>query len=157
MNKTLIITTGIIASGLLIYFFVMPRVFVSMGRGPVGPDSVKIQAVTVGPSATGDLGKEVLASEGNKFVHLDLVIKAAFKDIDVYDFQLVKGKASKIGEEQNVGDNMADNAFFWSSPDTEETSAKEIRVRLSFQVPKQARQGYLFYWGEYFGPVEFGG
>ena len=122
----------------------------------MGPDSVTIQAVTVSPSAVGDSGKMVLAREGNKFVHLALLIKADLKDIDVYDFQFVKDKASKIGEEQNVGDNMADNSFFWSTQDPETKAAKEIRVKLSFQVPKQAQKGYLFYWGEYFGPVEFG-
>jgi hypothetical protein len=57
---------------------------------------------------------------------------------------------------------MDPDYFFWTFLDPNGTPVDEIDndatqfdLRLTFKVPVEASRGYLFYWGEYFGPVEF--
>jgi hypothetical protein len=106
----------------------------------------------------------VNADVGKKFVSVDIRIAASPTEFDVDDFQLVKAKSAQPGSEENLGDNSQDNYFFWTPLDTSgnptaalDPKSKESRVRLSFQVPKEATVGYLFYWGVYVGPLQFAG
>ncbi len=104
------------------------------------------------------------ADVGKKFVSVDIRIAASPTEFDVDDFQLVKAKSAQPGSEENLGDNSQDNYFFWTPLDTSgnptaalDPKSKESRVHLSFQVPKEATVGYLFYWGVYVGPLQFAG
>jgi hypothetical protein len=138
------------------------RVFVSAGKGSFPAGSVIVDRIAVTSSVAGYSNEEVKAGAGKKFVSFDLHIKAPASSVDPDDFHLVKRKADKLGSEENVGNNAEDNYFFWTPVDASgkpaealDPSAAEVRVRLSFQVPAEARNGYLFYWGEYVGPLEF--
>ena len=145
------------------YRFLLPAAFVAVGRGTVSEETVSVASVSVDDFAVDESGERVDADPGMKFVNLELNLDGTFADVDIYDFQLVKEKGKSLGSEENVGDNFADKYFYWTALDSQGQSieltdyeAKPIRLRLAFHVPEDAEKGYLFYWGEYFGPFEFG-
>ena len=161
--KTLLIIVAIIAGLLLAYRFLLPTAFVSIGRGPISEDSLHIVDVHSDQMSIDEAGQTVQALDGMKFVVIDTTVDASFLDFDVYDFQLVKARSEKLGEEENVGDNWADNSFLFvlfddlGNPTSNyEKTEPPIRLRFSFQVPTDATTGFLFYWGVYFGPIKFG-
>jgi uncharacterized protein YfaP (DUF2135 family) len=81
--------------------------------------------------------------------------------MDIYDFQLVKAKVAELGTEKNVGDNLKDD-YFYGRPITKEGNelkefdlqSTDYYIRLIFQIPEPADKGYLFYRGEYWGPLD---
>jgi len=160
--KSLLIVVVVIAALFLAYRFLLPSAFVSFGRGPINEDSLQILDVRSDATSIDENGQEVRALDEMKFVVIDTSIDAPFLDFDVYDFQLVKGRSEKLGEEENVGDNWAENSFLFVLLDSSGTPTSDFEsptsplpLRLSFQVPLEATTGYLFYWGVYFGPIQF--
>jgi hypothetical protein len=153
---------AVIVGLFLAWRFVVPALFVALGRGPVDTQTLSVVRVSVSSQVT-DSERGVLTSgTGYKFVNVDCRISASPTAVDIYDFQLVKDGASSLGSEQNVGDNLDPDYFFWSFLDSSGAVVNEIghdvtdfAVRLTFKVPSEASRGYLFYWGEYFGPIEF--
>jgi hypothetical protein len=145
------------------YRFLLPAAFVAVGRGAVSEETVSVASVSLDDFAVDESGERVDADPGMKFVNLDLDVDGTYSDVDVYDFQLVKEKAPRLGSEENIGDNFADKYFYWTALDEQgqpveltDYEAKPIRLRLAFHVPQAAENGYLFYWGEYFGPFDLG-
>ena len=160
--KSLAIIVVVIAAVFLAYRFLLPSAFVSFGRGPINEESLQILDVRSAAESIDENGQTIQALDEMKFVVIDTTIDAPFLDFDVYDFQLVKRRSEKLGEEENVGDNWAENSFLYVLLDASgrpssdfESPASPVKLRLSFQVPVEATTGYLFYWGVYFGPIQF--
>ena len=87
----------------------------------------------------------------------------SLEKVDFDDFQLVKERSARLGDEQNVGDNGDRDYFYWTLLDASGTpvdqlprSSNPFNARMAFKVPRDATTGYLFYWGLYWGPLEFG-
>jgi len=161
--KVIQVIVVIVVGLFLAYKFLLPAAFVSYGRGPISEESLQILDVRSEAMSIDEFGQAVQALDGMKFVVVDTTIDASFHDFDVYDFQLVKALSENLGEEENVGDNWADNSFLFvlldgsgNSITNYESTGSPIRLRLSFQVPTDATTGFLFYWGVYFGPINFG-
>ena len=160
--RSLLIIVVVVGALFLAYKFLLPAAFVSFGRGPINEDSLQILDVHSAAQSIDENGNAVSALDEMKFVVVDTSVDAPFLDFDVYDFQLVKGKSEKLGEEENVGDNWAENSFLYVLLDSSgkpssdfESPTSPVNLRLSFQVPLEAKSGYLFYWGVYFGPIQF--
>ncbi len=144
------------------YRFV-PRAFVTAGRGVVSDPSVlSVTRVATAASTLDFNGQQVQAGTGKKYVLIDCVINAPADRIDFDDFQLVKSRAATLGDEENIGDNVDENYFYWSFLDTSGGPVSEVpkaqnpvRARIAFKVPGDSATGYLFSWGLYWGPLEF--
>jgi len=94
------------------YRALRPRAFVAVGRGTL--NDVRLIQVTTTRSAPSTMdfnGKAVDAGPEHKYVLIDVRINAPAGKVDFDDFQLVKEKAPKLGEEQNMGDH-ADLGYF---------------------------------------------
>lgn len=159
--KRIAIVAAIAVVVLVLYRLVLPHAFVSAGRGSLTEERLKVERVAIESTAVGQDGHRVAADTDKKFVVLDVHLALAPNQVDPDDFQLVKSKAEKLGTEENVGSNLGDNSFFWTPlggngqpVDPLDSRASDTRLRLSFQVPKEARVGYLFYWGVYRGPID---
>ncbi|HLA82800.1 MAG TPA: hypothetical protein VJP78_14490 [Thermoleophilia bacterium] len=163
MMKVVAALVGIALGVFVLWRFVLPALFVSLARGPINTDTVVVKRVSVSDQITDSERGHVSAGTGHKFLSLDCSISVSPTEVDIHDFQFVKDRASSLGTEENVGNNMDLDYFFWTFLDSNGTpiddignDATEFGLRLIFKVPVEASRGYLFYWGEYFGPVEFG-
>lgn len=161
MKRVATILIALIAVAFILYRFVMPLLFVWYGRGPISAETVQIEKIVTATSAFNDRHQVVSSSKSSQFVVIDILVKARFTDFDIYDFQLVKNNTAKLGYEENIGDNSTDNYFYWSILDangketTSISDGAETKIRLYFEIPNETESGYLFYWGEYFGPLNF--
>jgi len=150
-------------AGYLAYRFLLPRAFVAAGRGVVNDSQVvTVDRVTTAETTADFSGVPVPAGPGYKYVLIDCTINAPAGQVDFDDFQLVKSKAATLGAEENVGDNADRNYFYWSFLDGSGQRLAEVantqspvHARIAFKVPSEATTGYLFYWGHYWGPLEF--
>jgi hypothetical protein len=114
-------------------------------------------------SATVDYdGHEVQAGPNHQYVLLDCRIAAPVDSVHFDDFQLVRDRAVTLGAETNVGDNGDRDSFYWTFLDASgrpriqaPDAPGPFTARLAFKVPADARRGYLFYWGLYWGPFDF--
>ena len=139
--------------------------FVALGHGAIsGVQALTVIAVATALETVNYDGKTVRAGPGHKYVLLDCRVAASPKQVEFDDFQLVRDRAAKIGQEVNIGDNRDDDYFYWSFLDPSGRPVPELpgslssfAVRLAFKVPRDAQSGYLFYWGLYWGPVGFEG
>lgn len=151
------------ALGAVAYWSAAPRAFVSLGRGAIGnTNAVTVTSVTVGSEPVDYDGKRVEAGAGHKFVLLDCRFSVPVSQVSFDDFQLVRDRATTLGEEVNVGENDDGDAFYWSLLDGSARPVTELpgstmpfTARLAFKVPSEAQRGYLFYWGLYWGPLVF--
>lgn len=166
--KIFTIALGILAvvcvAGYLAYRFLLPRAFVAAGRGVVNdPQVVSVNHVITAATTPDFDGVPVSAGPGYKYVVIDCTINAPGGQIDFDDFQLVKSRAATLGSEENVGDNADRHYFYWSFLDDSGERLSEVpstqspvRARIAFKVPTEATTGFLFYWGFYWGPLQFG-
>ena len=152
MKKSLTVVIVILCL-YLAYRYLLPYAFVSMGRGPISSDTLSVEDVLIEKSVKNYDGEQVSADINNKFVTFLVKTSVPSTEFDVYEFQLVKEVAPSIGMEQNIGDNLSDNYYFWSMQSETENSSY---FSMSFQVPDNEIKGYLFFWGVYFGPYDFG-
>lgn len=160
MNKILLIVVILLAVGFLSYLILIPKAFVAVGKKGMTADKLKITKISRTTTVNDDDAKPVTAAPGNRFVQLDCHVTIPFDQMDIYDFQLVRAKSSELGKEENVGDNSKDNHFF-GIPITKDgielkdfdLKSTDYYIRLVFQIPESANTGYLFYWGEYWGPL----
>ena len=154
----------IIGLAIVIAFrILLPRALVATGRGSIQDvASVTVTRVAVANETRNFEAKTVRAGDGYKYILVDCRIAAEAGSIDFDDFQLVRNRAAKLGEEENVGNNDDIDAFFWVFLDASGAPVPEVpgstspvSARLSFKVPADAGAGYLFYWGMYWGPFSF--
>ena len=140
----------------------LPVLFVSIGKGSFSKENVTVIQVVSSGNAVNAYGEPITAEAGRKFAHFDLHISLPIREIDYYDFQLVKRNDYELGREENIGDTLSDN-YFSALPLKDDNSiagewdlnSRETTLRLSFEVPETASRGFLFYWGEYIGPLQF--
>jgi hypothetical protein len=145
------------------YKVVLPRAFVAVGRGAIdSEESVEVLRVRTGPSTLDFNGKPVEAGPHHKYVMVDLRINAPAGKSKLDDFQLVREKVSDLGGGENIGDNMDRDYFYWAYLDASGDPITEVPAtqapfdtRIAFKVPTSVTSGYLFYWGYYWGPVQF--
>lgn len=145
------------------YRSVAPRSFVAAGRGAVADaPTITVTRVSVAPATIDNDGKAVQAGRGHKYVLLDCRIAAPANKVSFDDFQLVRDRVANVGDEVNVGDNDDSDYFYWTYLDPSGLPVIEapavpgpFEARLAFRVPADARRGYLFYWGLYWGPFDF--
>ncbi len=146
------------------YRVLLSRALVATGRGAIEDERlVQVVRVQTAKAAVGYDGKPVDAGSESNYVLIDLRVDAPPDRMDFDDFQLVRGKARRVGEEENVGDNTDRQYFYWCYLDALGKTALEMptlqqpfMARVAFKVPSSARSGYLSYWGLYWGPLEFG-
>jgi hypothetical protein len=123
-------------------------------------DKLRVAKISRAKTVNDHDNKPVTAATGNTFVQIDCQVTIPFDQMDIYDFQLVKAKVKEIGTEENVGDNGKAN-YFYGIPVTKDgmelndfdLKSTDYYIRLIFQIPELATEGYLFYWGEYWGPL----
>ncbi len=158
-----VVVVALVALAWVGYHLVLPRAFVSAGRGALSDTRlVQLAGTRSARSAQDWNGAAVEAGPEHKFVLIDVRIDAPAEKVDFPDFQLVQEKAARLGEERNVGNNADDGYFYWSYLDdagnqvADPPEAPPFPARLTFKVPKDARSGYLFYWGLYWGPLDLG-
>ncbi len=152
----------VLLAGALLACSAPPRATVTLGRGAIGDSSVvTVVAVATAPATSDYQGKAVQAGPGYTYVVLDCRFAAAVNEVSFDDFQLVRDRVAKLGDEVNLGDNGDADAFYWSLLDPSGHAVAELpgstnpfMARLAFKVPVDARQGYLFYWGLYWGPLD---
>ena len=165
--KRLLAVAGVIlvlgVTGLALYRSLAPRAFVAAGRGDVDDSrTISVAHVAVAPATVNYDGKEVQAGPGFHYVLLDCRIAAPVNSVQFDDFQLVRDRAATVGKETNLGDNGDRDYFYWTFLDTAGRPVTQLAgpagpftARLAFKVPADARRGYLFYWGLYWGPFDF--
>ena len=163
LTVSAVVLVALVALAWVGYRLLLPRAFVSAGRGVLGDARLVQLAGTRSVRSAQDFnGAAVQAGPEHKFVLIDLRIDAPADRVDFDDFQLVKEKAARLGEERNVGNNADDDHFYWAFLDdagnqvAEAPGARPFPARLTFKVPKDARAAYLFYWGLYWGPLDLG-
>ncbi len=152
----------VVVAAVVVYRAGQPATFVIRGRGVIGDTSaVSVTTVAVASEATDYQGNPVQAGPGHKFVLLDCRFSAPSNQVEFEDFQLVKERPAKVGEEVNLGDTEDSDSFYWGYLDASGHSVTQppdstgpFRARLVFKVPTEARQGYLSYWGLYWGPFK---
>jgi len=164
MKRTRIVAVVLAAvvAAALAYKVFAPGAPVTAGRGPLrNVNALNVTHVMVAPATLDYDGKQVLAGAGFAYVILDCKILAPASQVRFDDFQLVRDRAAKLGDEQNVGDNGDRDYFYWSFLDESgqpalqaPTQTGPFTARLAFKVPAAARTGYLFYWGLYWGPFD---
>ena len=140
-----------------------PRAFVAAGQGSLmDADNFSVTRVAVAPATVNSDGKDVQAGPGHKYVLLDCRIAAPATGVQFDDFQLVRDSAAETGHETNVGDHGDRDYFFWTFLDDAGSPLMQapdepgpFMARLAFKVPADAHRGYLFYWGFYWGPLDF--
>ncbi|MEO1543505.1 MAG: hypothetical protein AAFR75_05730 [Pseudomonadota bacterium] len=161
--KTLFWIATSVALVFLGYRYLVPKAFVSIGKGSVSEKTLLVQSLGSDSIAFSDTGESVEADEGSKFVRFSLDFAGPPSELDVWDFQLVRSRSEKLGEEQNIGDNFSAKYYFWTYLNAlgvpiEEPDETQDRTRLqvAFHIDEAEFEGFLFYWGEYFGPYQFG-
>jgi hypothetical protein len=163
LTVSAVVLIALVALAWVGYRLLLPRAFVAAGRGALGDARVVQLAGSRSARSAQDFnGAAVEAGPEHKFVLIDVRIDAPADKVDFDDFQLVREKAARLGEERNVGNNDERDHFYWSYLDdagnqvAEAPGARPFLTRLTFKVPKDARAGYLFYWGLYWGPLDLG-
>ena len=137
--------------------------FVALGRGAIGNvEALSVVAVATASETRDYDGKTVHAGPDRKYVLLTCHFAVSPNQVNFDDFQLVRDSAAKAGQEANVGDNRDGDYFYWTFLDTSgrpvaelPSSTSPFAARLAFKVPSGAQRGYLFYWGLYWGPLQF--
>lgn len=155
---------ALVLAAFVAYRVLLPRAFVAMGRGALTEtDAVQVIRVTTSGTALDFDGKPVDAGAGNKYALIDCRFSVPADKVDFDDFQLVKGHAAKLGDEENVGNHADRGYFFWTFLDAAGNPVSEVsgsvnpfNARIAFKVPEESTTGYLFYWGLYWGPLELG-
>jgi hypothetical protein len=150
----------LVVAALAPYRSLAPRAFVAAGRGPVDDErTISVAHVAVAAATVYCDGKEVPAGPGFQYVRLDCRIAAPVNSVQFDDFQLVRDRAAKVGDETNLGDNGDRHYFYWAFLDPAGRPVTQLSgpagpftARLAFKVPADSRRGYLFYWGLYWGP-----
>lgn len=140
-----------------------PRAFVTAGRGSVSdPRTISVTRVAVAPATLDYDGHEIQAGPDHAYVLLDCLITPPVDQVHFDDFQLVRDRAATLGAETNIGDNGDRDYFYWAFLDASGRPVSQppaasgpFAARLAFKVPADAREGYLFYWGLYWGPLKF--
>jgi len=167
--KILVVVGGVLLviglAGVIAYRLFLPRAFVTYRRGSMTEaGTLTVSRVTIADETLNYNAKTVRAGDGHKYVLVDCRIAAPASSIDFDDFQLVRGRAAKLGEEVNVGDNADSDHFYWMFLDASGAPAPEVagstnpvNARLSFKVPAETGESYLFYWGLYWGPFSLRG
>ena len=163
LTVSAVVLVALVALAWVGYRLLLPRAFVSAGRGAIRDVRlVQLAGTRSARSAQDFNGAAVQAGPEHKFVLIDVRIDAFADRVGFDDFQLVKEKAARLGEERNVGNNADDDNFYWAYLDdagnqvAEAPGARPFSARLTFKVPKDARSAYLFYWGLYWGPLDLG-
>jgi len=140
----------------------VPTVFTTIAKGNFNQDTITIKHIQVTQTRNNRKGKTISAKENHKFVNIDMKINLPLSEFDFYDLQLVKENNYEIGYEKNLGDHLSENYFEVYPLNDDGTLANDwdenanvINMRISFEVPTIETQGYLFYWGEYIGPLNF--
>jgi hypothetical protein len=134
--------------------------FVTLGRGVITDTSmVTVTGVALSSETLDYNGRKVAAGPGSRYVLLDCRFVASPDKVSFDDFQLVRNRAATLGQEENVGDHGDKDYFYWTylegsgKPTTAvPPSTNPFMARLAFKVPADAAQGFLFYWGLYWGP-----
>ncbi len=103
---------ALLVTAFAVYRIMLPKAFIVVGKKGMITEKLKVVRLSRSLSVI-DNGKTIQASPGHVFVQIDYSTSMPADEIDVYDFQLVQGKAERIGNEQNIGDNLGDNYFFW--------------------------------------------
>ena len=160
MTKIILIVAILLLVGFLAYRILIPKAFVAAGKKGMTGDKLKVVKISRATTVSDDKGKPITPVPGNTYVQIDCQVAIPFDQIDVYDFQLVKAKAERLGTEENVGDNTKDNYFFEMPISKDgielmdfDLKAGDYFIRLIYQIPETETKGYLFYWGEYWGPL----
>jgi len=151
--KTTTIVAAIIVALYLAYRFLLPYAFISMGRGSINADAVSVEKIVIEKTVKDDNGKPITADTDNVFATFYINATVPANKFDITEFQIVREKAEKIGTEKNIGDPVNHNYYFWTMLDETDKSS---RFSISFQIPKGEKRGFLFFWGIYWGPYEFG-
>ncbi len=162
MKKVLIGSALIIGLLVLTARTWVPYVFAEIGKNGFSADKAIVQKVFKTNEII-DMDKQhVAAQDGETFLNIDLHIEMPINQIDFYDFQLVKDDRQSLGYEENIGDYTHENYFNALALNDEgkiindwDDNANEINMRLIFQIPKSEKEGYLVFWGEYIGPIQF--
>lgn len=156
------VLVALVLAAFVAYRVLLPRAFVAMGRGALTETgALQVIRLTTSGTALNFDGKPVDAGAGNKYALIDCRFTVPAGEVDFDDFQLVRGRSAKLGDEENVGNHADRGYFFWTFLDSAGTSISEVsgsqnpfNARLAFKVPEDATTGYLFYWGLYWGPLE---
>jgi hypothetical protein len=152
MIKTILIALAILLTlGFIAYRFVAPKALVEIGKKGMSQNKLKIIRTFKSNETQDDNNNTIKSIQGNCFINIECSINLPFSQVDIYDFQLVKNKKNKVGTEENVGDNLSDNYFYWDQ--ITQKNNENCYIRLTFQIPDSAAEGYLFYWGKYWGPI----
>jgi len=140
----------------------VPTVFTALAKGNFNQDTITIKQIKTTQTRDNHKGQPISAKENHKFVNIDMRIDLPLSEFDFYDVQLVKENNYEIGYEKNLGDHLSENYFEVYPLNDDGTlandwneSANVINMRISFEIPSNEKQGYLFYWGEYIGPLNF--
>ena len=139
--------------------------FIALGRGAISNiGAVSVIAVATASETMDYDGKRVQAGPDHKYVLLNCRFAVSPRQVNFDDFQLVRDSVGKVGQEANLGDNRDGDYFYWTFLDTSGRPVAELpgstspfAARLAFKVPSGAQGGYLFYWGLYWGPLQFEG
>ena len=160
MRKIILIAVILLVVVFLAYRMLIPKAFVAAGKKGITADKLNVVRIGRATTASDDKGKPVTPAPGNTFIQIDCQVTVPFDQMDVYDFQLVKAKAAKPGTEENVGYKTKNNYFFGTPISKDGVELKEFDlkatdyfIRLIYQIPETETKGYLFYWGDYWGPL----
>ncbi|HHD79715.1 MAG TPA: hypothetical protein ENK98_08830 [Epsilonproteobacteria bacterium] len=134
----------------------------TLEKGDFNKDTITIKQVKVSQTRNDRTANSIHAKANHKFVNIDMEVALPLSKFDFYDIQLVKENNYEIGYEKNLGDNLSENYFEVYPLNNDGTLANDwnenaniINMRISFEIPDIETQGYLFYWGEYIGPLNF--
>jgi hypothetical protein len=138
---------------------------IAPGRGAISnTQAMTVIAVATASEAMDYDGKNVQAGPDHNYVVLHCRFAVAPNQVYFDDFQLVRDRVAKVGQEANLGDNRDGDYFYWTFLDTSGRPTAELpastspfEARLAFKVPSGEQGGYLSYWGLYWGPLQFEG
>jgi hypothetical protein len=139
------------------------RAVIAAGRGGLrDTSSVQITRIATATEAMDYDGHPVAAGAGSVYVLLDCRITVPSNQVDISDFQLVQSPVTEIGTETNLGNHEDEHYFYWTYLDdaarplaTAVDPTGPLAVRLAFKIPVGTRGGYLYYWGLFWGPLNF--
>ena len=138
---------------------------IALGRGAISnTEALGVISASTASEVTDYAGKKVRAGPDHKYVLLNCRFAVSPNQVGFDDFQLVRERATEVGQEVNLGDNRHGDYFYWTFLDPSGRPVAEPPVstgpfaaRLAFKVPSYEQGGYLSYWGLYWGPLQFEG
>ena len=130
LTVSAVVLIALVALAWVGYRLLLPRAFVAAGRGALGDARlVQLAGSRSARSAQDFNGAAVEAGPEHKFVLIDVRVDAPADKVDFDDFQLVREKAARLGEERNVGNNDERDHFYWSYLDDAATRSPRRRAR----------------------------